>query len=166
MINARSLKGTVIITERNYVFAVVKKLTNKTTDRLNVVKAADGSVLTEDEEIKARWREYCETLYQRKEPANVKTEVTPYDDEPNILIAEVEKAINKMKSGKSPGFDDIPAELINETGEMGITVIHKLCNRIWSPKEWPEDWTKAVFIILPKKGDTRECQNNRTISLI
>jgi len=41
-----------------------------------------------------------------------------------------------------------------------------LCNLIWKDKEWPKDWTRSVFLPLPKKGDTRDCKNNRTISLI
>ena len=69
-----------------------------------------------------------------------------------------------MKSRKSPGFDDIPAELIKETGEMGIKVIHKLCNRIWSTKEWPEYWTKAVFTILPEKGGMSKQQKWSVVS--
>ena len=45
-------------------------------------------------------------------------------------------------------------------------MINKLFNKIWRTKKWPEDWKKAVFLPLPKKGDTRECANNRTIALI
>lgn len=45
-------------------------------------------------------------------------------------------------------------------------MLHKLCNLIWKDKNWPTDWTRSVFLPLPKKGDTRDCKNNRTISLI
>ena len=148
------------------LFTVVKKLTKKTTNQLSIVKANDGTILTEGNDIKARWHEYCEKLYARKEPADVTTELKEYDNEPDIMLSEIEKAMNKMKSGKSPGFDEIPAELIKTTGDVGIKLFHKLCNQIWSTKEWSKDWTKAVFIILPKKGDTRECPNNRAIFLI
>ena len=44
--------------------------------------------------------------------------------------------------------------------------IHSLCNMIWKTNSWPEDWKKSVYIILPKKGDARVCENNRTIALI
>ena len=44
--------------------------------------------------------------------------------------------------------------------------MHKLCNLLWKDKSWPVDWTRSIFLPLPKKGDTRECKNNRTISLI
>jgi len=32
--------------------------------------------------------------------------------------------------------------------------------------KWPNDWIKSTYIPIPKKGDARECNNNRTISLI
>ena len=71
-----------------------------------------------------------------------------------------------MKNERSAGIDEIPAELIKATGEPGVRILHKLYNRIWKTKQWPLDWKRSVFITLPKKGDTRECKNNRTISLI
>ena len=41
-----------------------------------------------------------------------------------------------------------------------------ICQRIWNTNTWPKDWKKSVFIPLPKKGGSRDCANNRTISLI
>jgi len=32
--------------------------------------------------------------------------------------------------------------------------------------EWPVRWTESIMIPLPKKGNTKKCKNNRTISLI
>ena len=31
---------------------------------------------------------------------------------------------------------------------------------------WPQDWKRSVFIPIPKKGNTKECSNYRTIALI
>ncbi len=42
----------------------------------------------------------------------------------------------------------------------------KLCDKIWRTTEWPTDWKRAVFILIPKKGNLKECSNHRTISLI
>ena len=41
---------------------------------------------------------------------------------------EVELAIEKLKSRKSPGIDQIPAELINAGGRTIRGAIHKLYN--------------------------------------
>ena len=33
-------------------------------------------------------------------------------------------------------------------------------------QQWPQDWKKSVFILIPKKGNTKECSNYHTIALI
>ena len=30
-------------------------------------------------------------------------------------------------------------------------------------QQWPQDWRKAVFIPIPKKGNAKECSNYHTI---
>ena len=32
-------------------------------------------------------------------------------------------------------------------------------------QQWPQDW-KTVFILIPKKGNAKECSNHHTIALI
>ena len=147
----------------------IKQLTNKPTHRLNVLKDENGNILTEEEEIKARWKQYCENLYASKEEnTSEDNDLTSEHnvDDPDILMCEVEQAIKRLRNGKSPGIDNIQAGLLKESDTEGIKIIHRLCNKIWRSKEWPEDWKRAVFLPLPKKGDTRECANKRTISLI
>ena len=67
---------------------------------------------------------------------------------------------------KAPGIDNIPIELVKNAGKETLNIISKLCQLIWKTTEWPVDWKRSVFLSLPKKGDVRECSNNRTISLI
>ena len=43
---------------------------------------------------------------------------------------------------------------------------HQLCTKIWNNTSWPEDWVNSMFVPIPKKGDTQQCSNNRTIALI
>ena len=35
-----------------------------------------------------------------------------------------------------------------------------------SSSQWPQDWTRSVFIPIPKKGNAKECSNYHTIALI
>ncbi len=89
-----------------------------------------------------------------------------FEDDPDILLCEVENTMKKLRSGKVPGVDNIQAELLKERDRKVLLSSIRLCNKIWKSKEWPEDWKKVVFLPLPKKGDVRECANNRTISLL
>ena len=84
--------------------------------------------------------------------------------EPSAL--EVELAIEKLKSHKSPGMDQIPAELIKAGSRTIRGAIHKLILAIWNREELPEEWKESVIVPLHKKGDKTECNNYRGISLL
>ncbi|XP_072025344.1 uncharacterized protein [Amphiura filiformis] len=136
------------------LFRAVKEITGKKTPKLDVIKDEDDKSLTESDQIKQRWQQYCQGLYASKDGLGGATEPLEVDEvEPDILRSEVVMAMKKMRTDKAPGYDDIPAELIKETGEEGVDVMHKLCNLLWKYKSWPIDWTRSIFLPLPKKGD-------------
>ena len=150
-------------------YQLVKKLTSKKQERPTTIQDKQGKIQTEEQEILGRWTEYCADLYQHK--ANGDAEVlnvppaTDTDLHP-ILREEVEAAVKSLKKGKSPGVDNIPSELVQAGGEDMITVLLKICNKIWQTGDWPTPWTQSLVITLPKKGNLQQCQNYRTISLI
>ena len=41
-----------------------------------------------------------------------------------------------------------------------------ICQQVWKTQQWPQDWTRSVFIPIPKKGNARECSNYCTIAVI
>ena len=45
-------------------------------------------------------------------------------------------------------------------------MLHSICQQIWKPQQWPQDWKRSVFISIPKKGNAKKCSNYRTIALI
>ena len=74
-------------------------------------------------------------------------------------------AINKLKSHKSPGIDEIPAKLIKAGGGTICLEIHKLVTSIWKKEKLPEEWKESIIVPIHKKGDKRDCNNYRGISL-
>ena len=40
-----------------------------------------------------------------------------------------------------------------------------MSQQIWKTQQWPQDWTRSIFIPIPKKGNARECSNYWTIVL-
>ena len=40
-----------------------------------------------------------------------------------------------------------------------------LCQQIWKTQQWPQDWKRSIFILVPKKGSAK-CSNYCTIALI
>ena len=67
---------------------------------------------------------------------------------------------------KATGGDGISAELFQILKDDAVKVLHSICQQIWKTQQWPEDWERSVFIPIPKKGNTKECSNYRTIALI
>ena len=47
-----------------------------------------------------------------------------------------------------------------------VKVLHATCQQIWKTQQWPQDWKRSVFILIPQKGSVKECSNYCTISLI
>ena len=47
-----------------------------------------------------------------------------------------------------------------------MNVLHSIYQQIWKTQQWPQDWKRAVFIPIPKKGNAKECSNYHTIALI
>ena len=71
----------------------------------------------------------------------------------NILYSEVEEALRTLKRNKSPGPDEITAEMIQAGGEQLVRQIHQLCNKVWSETTIPEEWSKSILVSIPKKGN-------------
>jgi hypothetical protein len=78
--------------------------------------------------------------------------------------AEVEAAIRKLKRYKTPGSDQIPAELIQVGGETLRSEIHKLLMLIWNKEELPHQWKESIVVPIHKKDDKTDCSNYRGIS--
>ena len=82
--------------------------------RCNIVKDEKSDLVADSHSIVARWRNYFSQLYnvhgvKYVRQAEIHT-AEPLVPEPSA--AEVELAIDKRKSHKTPGIDQIPAELI------------------------------------------------------
>ena len=88
----------------------------------------------------------------------------PLVPEPTAL--DVELAIEKLKSHKSPGNDQILAELIKAGGRTIRSAIHKLIIAIWDKEKLPEEWKESVIVPIHKNGDKTECNNYRGTSLL
>jgi hypothetical protein len=85
---------------------------------------------------------------------------------PESSAFEVEIAMEKIKSHKSPGTDQIPAELIKTGGRTIHSEIHKLTNSVWNKEELPEHRKKSIVVPIHKKDDETGCSNYRGILLL
>ena len=86
--------------------------------------------------------------------------------EPDILECELKRALGSITTNKTSGGDGILAELFQILKDDAVKVQHSICQQIWKTWRWTQDWKRAVFIPIPKKGNAKECSNYRTIALI
>ena len=83
--------------------------------------------------------------------------------DPDILECAVKCSIT---TNKASGGDGIPAELFQVLKDDAVKVLHSLCQQIWKTQQWPQGWKRSVFILIPKKGNAKECSNYHTTALI
>ena len=125
-------------------------------------------MITEEKDIKERWRSYFEELMnvenKREErfiAVRTETEVE------NISAEEVERAMSKMKKGKATGPDNIPVEAWKVLGRFGVDVLLTIFNTIMENEQMPEEWRNSTLIpIFKNKGDIQNCSNYRGIKLM
>jgi hypothetical protein len=70
---------------------------------------------------------------------------------PDSSLFVVEIAIAKLKKHKSPGSDEIPAELIQAEGETFLSEIHNLVNYIFNKEELTDPWKEPINLPIYNK---------------
>ena len=119
------------------------------------MKDEKGDLVADSHSIVARLRNYFPQLFNVHGVKDVRQaeihRAEPLVHEPSA--AEVELAIDKLKNHKSPGIDQIPAELIKAGGRTICLEIHKFITSIWKKEKLPEEWKESIIIPIHKKGD-------------
>jgi len=89
-----------------------------------------------------------------------------------VTMKELCEILKTIKSGKAPGLDEIPNDLLKYVQEdfasktpMGV-VIWRLINILLKLHYVEGDWAVAELVSIFKKGDAADCNDYRGISLI
>ena len=62
--------------------------------------------------------------------------------------------------------DGVPVELFQILKDGAVKVLHSICQQIWKTQQWPQNWKRSIFILIPKKGNAKGCSNYHTIAHI
>ena len=148
------------------LFQKIKDTKGNVHAKMESIKDRHCMDLTEPRAIKKRWQEYTEELYEKDlhDPDNHDDVITHL--EPDFLECEIKWALESITMNKPSGGDEIPVELFQILKADAVKVLHSICQQIWKTQQWPQDWKRAVFIPIPKKGNAKECSNYCTIALI
>ena len=133
--------------------------------KMGTIENRNGMDITKAEDIKKRWQEYTEELYEKglNDLDNHNGMVTHL--KPHILECEVKGALGSITMSKATGGDRMPAKLFQILKDDDVKVL-SVCQQIWKTQQWPQDWKRSVFITIPKKGNAKECSSYHTIVLI
>ncbi|KAK3549900.1 hypothetical protein QTP86_015517, partial [Hemibagrus guttatus] len=141
----------------------------KDVQQVRVIKDRDGRVLTSEDSVQRRWKEYFEELMNEENEREKRVEgVNSVEQKVDkIRKDEVRKALKRMKSGKAVGPDDIPVEVWKCLGEAAVEFLASLFNRVLESERMPEEWRRSVLVpIFKNKGDVQSCSNYRGIKLM
>ncbi|KAK3526332.1 hypothetical protein QTP70_024279 [Hemibagrus guttatus] len=116
----------------------------KDVQQVRVIKDRDGRVLTSEESVQRRWKEYFEELMNEENEREKRVEgVNSVEQKVDkIRKDEVRKALKRMKSGKAVGPDDIPVEVWKCLGEAAVEFLASLFNRVLE-----KSTTDAIFAL-------------------
>jgi len=107
---------------KKLLYNLAKSYRQGDKESATAVKDQEGNLLVEQEDISRRWTQYFSTLLNVPENmpsdednGNTMQEDTLIgDEEDGISFEEVHKAVDHMKNNKSPGCDDLPAEIFKK----------------------------------------------------
>ncbi|AQL05931.1 Retrovirus-related Pol polyprotein LINE-1 [Zea mays] len=124
----------------------------KTRDvnQVKCIKDESNQLLVKNEEIKNRWKEYFNKLFNGGNESSTIELDEPFDDNNRGFVRriqeyEVKEALKRMKVGKAMGPDGIPIKT----------------NRM------PDEWRRSMLVpIFKNKGDVQSCTNYRGIKLM
>ena len=126
--------------------------------KMGSIKDINGRDLTEAEDVKKRWQEYTEELYEKDlhDPDNHNCLITHL--QPDILECEVKWALGSITTNKASGGDEIPVKLFQILKDDAVKVLRSVCQQIWKTQHWPKDWKRSVFIPVQRKAMPKNVQ--------
>lgn len=156
------------------IYKMAKTRERKTRDVNQVKCIKDGAdqLLVKDEDIKRRWREYFDDLFNGENESSTIELDDSSDDTSRRFVrriqeAEVRETLKRMKGGKAMGPDGIPIEVWRGLGDIAIVWLTKLFNLIFRSNKMPEEWRRSTLVpIFKNKGDVQSCTNYRGIKLM
>ena len=71
---------------------------------------------------------------------------------------KIRAAINSLENEKSPGQDNLGAEVCKADPQLVADLLQPLLRDIWEETKLPGDRTEGVTVKIPKKGALKNCR--------
>ena len=155
-----------------YRMAKIRERKTRDVNQVKCIKDEANQLLVKNEEIKNRWKEYFNKLFNGGNESSTIELDEPFDDNNRGFVRriqeyEVKEALKRMKVGKAMGPDGIPIEVWRCLGDIAIVWLTKLFNTIFRTNRMPDEWRRSTLVpIFKNKGDVQSCTNYRGIKLM
>ena len=142
--------------------------------RPNAVRDEDGNLCTSSLAKQRRWLNHfnkvlnVQSSFNTTELSRVKQRRVRKELDDKPTEEELVAALAKLKNGKAGGNSQILPEMV-KTGcrsEAVLASLLDLVHTVWEEGKVPRDWSNAVLISIPKKGNLSYCDNWRGIALL
>jgi hypothetical protein len=158
--------------DKNDVYKMSKFWVRKTRDfnQIKCIKDEADRFLTKDDEIKNRWREYFDKLFN-KESEKIATGLDDSFDGRRfvrrIQESELKEVLKSMKIDKTLEPDDIPIEVWRCLRDVAIVWLTKLFNIIFRSNKMPDEWRRSILVpIFKNKEDIQSYTNYGVIKFM
>ena len=142
--------------------------------RQMAVNDEEGNTCATVEEQQERWRRHfskilnVQSQFSEDELEKMRQRPVRHDQAEQPTMDELTSAIGKLKNGKAGGASGVLPEMVKAGGSEDA-FLEKLLNLVqtsWMEKKVSRDWSDAVLVPVPKKGDLHQCDNWRGIVLL
>ena len=131
------------------------------------IKNEKGECITSRKGIADTFGEFYKRLYEDSEKDNSEHEMRDDKRIPEITSEELQSAISKLKTGKSPDGNGIRAEDIKDCNDETREMMRQIFNEIIKRNNFtPDEWKKVKIKVIYKKGDVEDVSNYRPICLL
>ena len=128
----------------------------------------DGKLDFSEKDRKRLWKNHMEDIMNKENDWDHVTAASMVEGPiNNVTCKEMAIAIKVIKPGKGAGRSEVCAEMISASGEVGISVMVELCQRMLDGNRMPDEWqTSGLIPIFKAKGDDRNCNSYTGLKLL
>ena len=166
-------------TSLNKVWKMIRKLKGTESDSLSHILRPDGSRAESEEAIANALAERLShnsssakhspeflRAKQRAETTQLNFDTGNREEYNNLFTLEELRACLADTGSTAPGPDEISYEILRRLPGQSLGVLLNLYNEIWTTQSFPDSWSLATVIPIPKPGkDHSDPSNYRPISL-
>ncbi len=138
--------------DSNRMYQVVRQLQPKGKEQI-IVNTENGVTASEQKQLEIV-TEYFRGVFRKSTEEEVEN-VQPTEMRTPFNSLEIKTAVKKLKNNKSPGIDEICAEMVKYSPEVVHRRIAEVYNEMARTGEVPQEIIEGILVPLPKPGKPR-----------